>query len=171
MQPKSLPLNLGLVATAASLCAMILGLMLSGGSDRDQLMALQARFQALSPPPASKARDHMIDLGVLTQAPIFVMTSGTGAYKERAIVVSGIAVSPGRHAALISIENGPAHWLSVGDHDGDLRLDSVGMSGVVFDTPIGPRSQPITSGGNASSASSSPTSGPSLAPQGQATGG
>lgn len=80
-----------------------------------------------------------IDAARMAQTPIFVMTSGAAAYKEKMFQLFGVSVSLRRKAALVSIDGAPATWITAGDTSGDVRLVDVGGNGAVFETPVGTR--------------------------------
>jgi hypothetical protein len=89
--------------------------------------------------PEVASRRASIDPAGLSGAPIFVMTSGPSAYKERSVQVFGISISPKRKAALVGVDGAAPVWMTAGESAGDLRLSDVGTNGVSFDTPVGPR--------------------------------
>ena len=79
------------------------------------------------------------DTSLMASQPIFVMTTGPGAYKEKTLQIFGVAISPGRHAALVSVDGAEPVWMVAGEVNGDIRLTAVGTNGASFDTPVGPR--------------------------------
>ncbi len=87
----------------------------------------------------ANATAYQAEVEALAQQPIFVMTTGPMAYKEKALQIFGVAISPGRRAALVSIDGGEAAWMAVGQVTGDIRLSAVGTNGASFDTPVGTR--------------------------------
>jgi len=86
------------------------------------------------------------DAGALMQQPIFIMSTGPAAYHDKAIGVSGIAITRSRRAALVSLDGQPVRWLQVGESSGGLTLTGVRIDGATFDTPIGPRFVGLSSG-------------------------
>ncbi len=111
------------------------------------------------------SRPAQVDVAGLTDKPIFVMTTGPGAYKDKTLQLFGLAISPGRKAVLVSVDGAPAAWMAVGDSAGDIRLADVGTNGASFDTPVGPRTVGLSDtapakpgAGSAASASSSASS-------------
>ena len=101
-----------------------------------------------------------LDIGRLAQTPLFVMTTGAAAYKERSFQLYGVSISAQRKAALVSIDGAPASWMAVGASNGDVRLTDVGTNGVSFETPVGQKVVSLTdtpstagSAGQSSSAS------------------
>ncbi len=79
------------------------------------------------------------DAGALMQQPIFIMSTGPTAYHDKALSVSGIAITRGRRAALVSVDGGALRWLQVGESANGLTLTDVRIDGATFDTPVGPR--------------------------------
>jgi len=130
----------------------------------DPTKSLQGRLDALpqghglSLPVMNTAQ---VDVAGLVEKPIFVMTTGPGAYKEKTLQLFGLAISPGRKAVLVSVDGAEPTWMAVGDTVGDIRLANVGTNGASFDTPIGekmvglndPAPAKSTNGTSASSAS------------------
>ncbi len=114
--------------------------------------------------PVSKK--PQLDIAGLVERPIFVMTTGPGAYKDKTLQLFGLAISPGRKAALVSVDGAAATWMAVGDAAGDLRLVDVGTNGARFDTPIGPRTVGLNDAAPAkpAAAGTSPIAGPMPAP-------
>lgn len=102
---------------------------------QDRLDALP-QAHGLNLPVSQKSQ---IDVAGLAAKPIFVMTTGPGAYKDKALQLFGVAISPGRKAALVSVDGAAPVWMAVGEQAGDIRLADVGTNGASFDTPIGPR--------------------------------
>lgn len=111
----------------------------------DPTSAMNRRMDAVDPMlgkgmPVEAGRAVKIDASRMAQNPIFVMTSGAAAYKEKTFQLFGVSVSPRRKAALVSIDGAPAAWMTAGDASGDVRLVDVGGNGAVFETPVGSRS-------------------------------
>jgi hypothetical protein len=57
--------------------------------------------------------------------------------REPSIRVDGVSMTRRRLAALIAIDSGPAEWLQVGESRGGVTLQSVSVSGVTVETPLG----------------------------------
>jgi len=113
----------------------------------DPTKSLQDRLDALPRAhslslPMTKA--SQVDIAGLAAKPIFIMTSGPGAYKDKTLQLFGLAISPGRRAALVSIDGAAPAWMAVGDAAGDIRLTDVGTNGASFETPIGSRTVELT---------------------------
>ena len=137
VKPANDPVKLALfsgcaVAVAGALLTLIV----------DPTKGLQDRLDNL---PAAHdlalpiSRTTPIDVAGLIDKPIFVMTTGPGAYKDKTLQLFGIAISPGRKAVLVSVDGAAPAWMAVGDTAGDIRLADVGTNGASFDTPVGPR--------------------------------
>ncbi len=84
-------------------------------------------------------RAEKIDAARLAQNPLFVMTTGPSAYKEKTFQLFGVSISPKRKAALVAIDGAPPVWLTAGEVSGDIRLADVGTNGASFETPVGVR--------------------------------
>jgi hypothetical protein len=77
---------------------------------------------------------------VLSEAlssPLFALTTGQGAVTDLVLRLDGIARTPRRSAALISIGGQPAEWLEMGQTRDDVTLQEVQASKVVVDTVTG----------------------------------
>ena len=177
VKPAIDPMKLALISGAA---VAVAGALLSLAVDptkglQDRLDALP-QAHGLSLPVAKKPE---LDIAALAEKPIFVMTTGPAAYKDKTLQLFGVAISPGRKAALVSVDGAPPGWMAVGDMAGDIRLADVGTNGASFETPVGPRmiglndSAPAkpggTSGSSASATGSMPTApvpAPTQSPQG-----
>jgi hypothetical protein len=115
----------------------------------DPTSAMNKRLDVIDP-MISKAvtvqpsRAMKIDAARMAQAPIFVMTSGAAAYKEKAFLLFGVSVSYKRKAALVSIDGAPPVWMTAGAAAGDVRLLDVGGNGAVFETPVGTKTVSLT---------------------------
>lgn len=110
----------------------------------DPTSGMNARMDAVEPllgkaVTIEAGRAVKIDAARMAQTPIFVMTSGAAAYKEKTFQLFGVSVSSRRKAALVSIDGAPATWMTAGSVNGDLRLVEVGGNGAVFETPVGTR--------------------------------
>jgi hypothetical protein len=132
---------LGCAAVATVVTAFSLLIDPTSGMN-DRLDAIEPVFgKALV---ADAGRVVKIDAARMAQAPIFVMTSGAGAYKEKTFQLFGVSVSSKRKAALVSIDGAAAAWMIAGMQNGDVRLLDVGGNGAVFETPVGTRNVALT---------------------------
>ena len=127
---------------------------------RDRLDALP-QAHGLNLPVAKRTQ---VDVAGLAEKPIFVMTTGPAAYKDKTLQLFGLAISPGRKAVLVSVDGAPPVWMAVGDMAGDIRLADVGTNGASFETPVGPRTVGLSDaapakGAAGASASSQPPQG------------
>lgn len=110
----------------------------------DPTSGMNRRVDAVEPMLGKAAtieagRAVKIDAARMAQTPIFVMTSGAAAYKEKTFQLFGVSVSSRRKAALVSIDGAPAAWMTAGAANGDVRLVDVRGNGAVFETPVGTR--------------------------------
>jgi hypothetical protein len=90
--------------------------------------------------------------------PLFGPTSGPGAPTEAVVRLDGLAITPGRKAALISINGKPADWLSLGDSRDGVTLTQVTSTKITVDTSMG--SKDVALYAAAPPAAGSPTSAP-----------
>lgn len=126
------------MAGAALLGAALLLLVDPTAEDQARLTTINDGLKRL-PKPAQVAQAQALDTSVMLQTPIFIMSTGPTAYKEAGVRLLGVAISPGRKAALVSIDGGPEQWMRVNELQGDIRLLEVGPRSVRFDTPVGIR--------------------------------
>ena len=149
---------IGAVATAVvvALITLLFDPTASYGSRLDAVDAMAASSHRLIASVPAK-----LDVARLAQAPLFVMTTGAAAYKEKTFQLFGVSISPRRKAALVSIDGATAVWMTVGSATGDIRLADVGTNGASFETPVGVKnvnlSDPVAAqpGQGASSSSNS----------------
>lgn len=87
----------------------------------------------------TKAASFRTDMDGLVQAPIFVMTTGAGAYAEKSLQLFGVSISGDRKAALVGIDGAAPAWIRVGQLSGDIQLLDVNAGSAHFDTPVGER--------------------------------
>jgi len=130
---------LGAGAISALVCALMLLVFDPTHGDMRRLDAMtEAAHQA---PKLSGAQQisYAQDTDMLAQRPIFAMTTGTGAYKEKTFQLFGVSISPSRKAVLVSIDGAPPVWISVGQVSGDVQLIDADGRGARFDTPLGER--------------------------------
>jgi len=79
------------------------------------------------------------DAVLLSGHPIFIMSTGAGAYKDKTFQIFGLSIANGRKAALVAIDGGPPVWISVGQVSDDVQLIDVTATSARFDTPLGER--------------------------------
>jgi hypothetical protein len=135
----------------------------------DPTKGLQDRLDALPEAHGLSlplAKKEQVAIAGLADRPIFVMTTGPGAYKDKSLELFGLAISPGRKAALVSVDGAAAVWMAVGDAAGDIRLADVGTNGASFETPIGSRTVRLSDAAPAKSGASSASASSSQPPQG-----
>jgi len=133
-------LILGTGALTASLAFAVLSLLDPTHADTKQLDHI-ARTAQSAPRLASltKPASFRSDLDGLVQAPIFVMTTGTGAYTEKTFQLFGVSISGDRKAALVGIDGAAPVWIRTGQLNGDIQLLDVSAGSARFDTPVGER--------------------------------
>lgn len=88
----------------------------------------EARLAAI--PRSSQARSNP-DVVALTQS---LFTKPV----EVSVRLDGLARSPGRAAALLTLNGGPSQWIAVGATTGGVTLLQIGSSRAVVDTGDGP---------------------------------
>jgi hypothetical protein len=126
-------------------------------ADVRRMDALQTLKLRDSPPPALTAVGD--DAALLSGRPIFIMSTGAGAYKDKTFQVFGLSISPGRKAALVAIDGGQPSWISVGQVSDDVQLIDVTATSARFDTPLGERVVSINDTPAAQGAASSSSAG------------
>lgn len=99
------------------------------------------------------------DVTLLSSRPIFIMSTGAGAYKDKTFRIFGLSISPGRKAALVAIDGGQPAWISVGQVSDDVQLTDVTATSARFDTPLGERIISINDAPAAQGAASSSAAG------------
>lgn len=152
--PRVLILSFG-----AGLAAAALGSLALAGHPQDEaLSTLGKRIDALprrqgpagAPPPV-----------VLAAAPpLFPVFTGPAASPEAMIRLDGIARSPMRIAALISINAAPAVWLSLGEEREGVTLAEVSGASITVETLRGPRVVTLSDGPPPASPTVSPAATP-----------
>jgi len=114
-------------------------LVVGRGVTEDAIQILRARLNAM---PTGTHASPGSDADAIAQAvakPLFALTTGPGAVAEVAIRLEGVARSPGRIAALLSIGGKPAQWVAQGEMSEGVVLQDVTGSKVIVDTPLGLR--------------------------------
>lgn len=152
-------LILGAGAVTGGICLLVLSLMDSTHAHAKR-MDVVAKAASAAPrlQDLTKKASFTSDLDTLVQRPVFAMTTGAGAYAEKAFQLIGISISPERKAALVAIDGAAPVWVRVGQVTGDVQLLDVNASSARFDTPLGERtvnlgeappssSPPATTGG------------------------
>lgn len=133
---------------------------LSGGhAQGEALEALDARITKIS----TRERPHLNRssdaLNQVLAAPLFVAAlEPTTPVTEIQVQLFGVAKSPVRTAALISVGGAPAEWLSLGENRSGVTLRSVSGSGATIATILGDRE--IMLGSRAAGANMSAEVGP-----------
>lgn len=126
-------------AIAASLGAVVVFVADPAQPVNARLDLIQTQMKALPKAGPIAAGATLSDVTLLAQQPIFVMSTGANAYKEKTVKLIGISISPGRKAALVSVDGQPAVWMGIGETQDELVLIEVGSNAVRFDTPVGAR--------------------------------
>jgi hypothetical protein len=150
-------------SAAAALAAASVAFLLFGGraqgaaiADLDQRVALiSVRAVRGGAPPAS--------VGLSSVAPLFPILSGPNAPPELVVSVEGVVRTPGRTAALLSIQGGPAQWFALGETRDGVTLEEVGAAGVTISTVRGARQLSL---GSSAPPSSLAAIAPDVAPPG-----
>ena len=133
-QPRAM---LGAASGAGVLAGAVAWLLFGTGSaelrrlesDQTQLRSLH-----LSTRPA-QAIDSLIATAI--GRPLFALTTGPGAQSEPTISITGVARTPFRRAALVSVNGGPPAWLAAGQSSGPVSVVDVQPPKVVVETPFG----------------------------------
>ncbi len=149
-------LILGAGALTASVAFAALSVIDPTHSDMRQLDGI-AKAAKVAPRLASltKPASFRTDMDGLVQQPIFVMTTGTGAYAEKKFQLFGVSISPDRKAALVGIDGAAPEWIRTGQLNGDIQLIDVNAGSARFDTPVGERTVNLSETPPAAATSSS----------------
>ena len=127
------------IAAAVSLIAV-------GQPQAKELAALNGRAASVAArPPKDDAGFSSVQL--LSAPPLFPVLSGPNAPADIPVSLQGIARSPGRTAALLSIGGQPSEWLALGESRDGVTLEDVASSSVKIDTPRGSRALQLAIGG------------------------
>jgi hypothetical protein len=123
-------------APAAGVALGALAWTLLGGASDARVSGVQDRLSGLSfrPPEAGAAPAALLSAAA---APLFVLTTGPNAAQDVKVQLQGLARSPARMAALVSINGAPAQWIAQGQSQGGVTVQEVGAGGVVLLTPLG----------------------------------
>jgi hypothetical protein len=112
--------------------------LLFGGSPvRTQLSDFEARLADLNIRPT---RSNVVVANAAADAlshPIFSV--GGTALADAVVRLDGLAITPRRAAALVSINGDPAEWMERGATKGGITLQQVLATKIVIDTATGPR--------------------------------
>jgi len=105
----------------------------------DQFARLTERITTLRVGRDATSRPPETFLTQLLATPLFAMTTGPNAVSEVLLKLDGLVRSPGRVAALLSINGAPSDWLELGQTRDGVTLQDVSSSKVVVDTATGLR--------------------------------
>lgn len=129
------PLILGAVPAGLILGAVTWMSFSAGKPLLAQLQAVEADFNALDlRSRAATGPDPMFDVIAF---PLFAAAARDSASPEPSVRLEGVAITPSRKAALISINSGPAEWMVLGASKDGVSVRQVDPSKVVVDTPSG----------------------------------
>jgi len=127
--------------------ALVLG---PPGSVLGALDAVQARLIAVRPRASAPRAANL--------APAAFTLFGQGAAPT--LRLDGVALSPGRKAALISINGAPSDWIEVGDAEGGVTLVEVTSDEAVVDSVAGTKTLQLGEGPAAPATAAPPASHP-----------
>lgn len=154
-----------LAAVPAGLVLGALAWLVFGGSKPvvGPVQSLDAELTALDARPHQTAPRGANAAAQVIAAPIFAVSTLGPAVPDVAVKLLGLARTPAGSRALLSINNAPAEWISVGAGKDGITLQEVTASKVVIDTPGGTREVSLgeTSAPSPAAAASSMPSGPS----------
>jgi poly-gamma-glutamate capsule biosynthesis protein CapA/YwtB (metallophosphatase superfamily) len=129
------------------------------------VQALESAFTAL-PNHARTLEVYAPDpVAQAIAAPLFASTAAANTAPDVAVRVLGLASTPERKAALLSINNAPAEWVDLGAARAGVTVRELDASKVTLETPGGVRDLAL---GETSTPNPAPTAGtaPSPAPGG-----
>lgn len=152
-------------AAVVGVAAASLGsLAFAGRAEGEALAALTPRLGSPSS-RAAKAASLGGSISLANAPPLFPVLSGPNAAREVTVRVDGLARSPTRTAALLSIDGGASGWFQLGESRDGVTLQEVGSSSVVVDTPRGPKTLRLGEG-SPSPAAAAPGPGADVPPPG-----
>ena len=136
-----LDLRAPLIPLSAALGVVIASMvwLLFAGHSR-VLADLGAMEQQLAAPQPAISRASIAQddaAGRILAAPLFALTTGPGAVTDVAVRLDGVAMTPTRRAALVSIDGKPAQWMTVGQALDGVTLMEVQSAKVSVDTATG----------------------------------
>ena len=164
MSPNRL-LLLGAVPVGAvlgALCWMLFG---GGGAAAERIQSYQTRLAAFPAMAPRRSSATAMAAEAITR-PLFTLTTGPGAVADVSLTIQGIARTPRRSAALVSLNGGTAQWLEAGKALGGILLVEVRGAQAVFETPFGRRTVTLGAAAAATPAPTTARPGPNGAPQG-----
>lgn len=131
------PLIVGAGPAGLALAAVTWFLLGGGHAMTTDLDGLDAKLAAIKP-RAAHVSTASSDLSAhLASTPLFALTTGPGAVAETTVQLQGLAITPVRKAALISIGGKPSDWLELGATRDGVTLMAMQSSKVTVDTATG----------------------------------
>lgn len=110
---------------------------LGGGNGMSaDLDRLELRLAAAKP-PAQHAFAAADSVARAAATPLFGLTTGPGAVADISVALQGLAVTPTRKAALVSIGGKPSDWLDLGATRDGVTLMTVQSNKITVDTATG----------------------------------
>lgn len=133
------PVILGAVPTGLLVGA--LAWLLAGGSKPvvGPVLTAETEFSALNTHAHQRVARGADPAAQVVAAPIFAVSTFGPAVPDVAVKLLGLARTPSGSAALVSINNAPPEWLTVGAVKDGITLQEVTAAKVVIDTPGGTR--------------------------------
>jgi hypothetical protein len=156
-----------LLAVPAGLAAGALAWFAAGGASASatRLDPLRSAISIVRRSHAQAVNSPLVDIGDLSSLPLLLLTTGPGAVPEPAVRLDGLVRTRARKAALLSVNDGPAEWLALGETRDGVSLQDVLGNHVQVETPyglqivaVGERSGP--SGSGAPPAAATPAAAP-----------
>jgi hypothetical protein len=128
-----------LLAVPAGLAAGALAWFAAGGAtaSANKLDPLRSAVSVVRHVHSQAVNSPAADIGDLSGLPLLLMTTGPGAVPEPAVRLDGLVRTRTRKAALLSINDGPAEWLSLGEARDGVSLQDVLGNHVQVETPYG----------------------------------
>lgn len=132
-----------------------------------RLDTAEAATRTLRRPRPDAYAPAVANVADMAANPIFALTTGPGAVPEPSVRLDGISRSRSRVAALLSVNEKPPEWLTVGERRDGVTLQEVHGARVIVETVYGPQEVPL--GGRigpagAAAAAVVPASAPAPAP-------
>ncbi|MBS0297126.1 MAG: hypothetical protein JSR45_12510 [Proteobacteria bacterium] len=131
------PLTLGAPAAALTLGLLAWAVLGGGAPAATRMTEFDQRLEKLQPRAIRGAAVTGASAADAIAHPIFAV--GTAALADATLRLDGVALTPRRQAALLSINGKNAEWLERGDTRDGVTVQAITATKVVIDTATGPR--------------------------------
>jgi len=148
------PLILGAPAAALALGVLAWAVLGGGAPASARMGEFDQRLGELQPRGPRAATVSGAAAADALAHPIFAV--GTAPLADATLRLDGVALTPRRQAALLSINGKPPEWLERGDTREGVTVQAISASKVVIDTATGPRDVLLGDKGTADSKTPTP---------------